>query len=74
MCKGYGCLANAKVIPEVDFRNESPGGLHLLDKMLVAMAFLVGRKERMWQIRESGRSLILSIEIETTVPLCFKSD
>ena len=33
---------------------------HLLDKMLVATDSLVGRKERMWQRRDSGRSLILS--------------
>ena len=33
---------------------------HLLDKMLVATAFLVGRNERMWQISDSGRLLILS--------------
>ena len=26
MCKGYGCFANAKVIPKVDFRDESPEG------------------------------------------------
>ena len=35
-------------------------GFHLLDKMLVAMASLVFRKERIWQIRELGRLLILS--------------
>ena len=28
--------------------------------MLVATAFLVGRNERMWQISDSGRLLILS--------------
>ena len=33
---------------------------HLLDKMLVATAFLVGRNERMWQRSDSGRLLILS--------------
>ena len=38
---------------------------HLFDKMLVTTASSVDRKERMWQIRESDRLLILSME--TTV-------
>ena len=44
-------------------------GFHLFDKMLVPTASLVGRKERMWQRRESGRLLILS----TTMSLSLDS-
>ena len=36
-------------------------GVHLLDKMLVATASMVGRNERIWQRIESGKLLILSI-------------
>ena len=36
-------------------------GLHLLDKMLVETESLIGRKERMWVRRDSGRLLIMSL-------------
>lgn len=36
---------------------------HRLERMFVATDVLVGRKERMWQIRESGKLLILSTDI-----------
>ena len=35
--------------------------LHLLDKMLVATEARVGRKERTWMRRQSGRLLITSL-------------
>jgi len=41
-------------------RTESHNGFHRLERMLVVADCLVGRKERMWQITESGRLLILS--------------
>jgi hypothetical protein len=41
-------------------RTESQIGFHLLERMVVAAACLVGRNERMWQITESGMVLILS--------------
>ena len=39
---------------------ESHNGFHILERILVAADCLVERKERMWQITESGRALILS--------------
>jgi len=41
-------------------RTERHKGFHLLERMVVAADCLVERKERMWQITESGRLLILS--------------
>ena len=52
MCKAYGTRIQR--------------GFHLLDKMLVAMASLVVRKERIWQIRELGRLLILSTTVSSS--------
>jgi len=46
-------------------RTECHKGFHLLERMVVAADCWVGRNERMWQIMESGRALILSkFEIE----------
>lgn len=46
-------------------KTECHNGFDLLERMLVAADCFVGRKERMWQITESERALILSrVEIE----------
>ena len=43
---------------------------HLRDRRLVDTEVLVGRKERMWRSRESGRGLILSMSMSLSMPMC----
>ena len=60
--KGFSSL---RLSLRLIFGSRVQRSFHLFDKMLVTPASSVDRKERMWQIRESDRLLILSME--TTV-------
>ena len=44
--------------------------LHLFDKMLVATESWIGRKERMWERRVSGRVLIMSVSVLVVRAFC----